>query len=178
MAMELLIAAGVRKFVLFGGCEAIHPSVKIYDLVVPTWGVREEGTSYHYLPPNVVPKPSEYVSKAIEEILRPMARELNINLHVGGIWTTDAIFRQARDKVRRYSSKGVLAVDMESTAPMTVAMYRGVKLGIVHVVTDELYGEKWIIYSNDSKMAEIEKSIVESLIETLAKTITLKIVIQ
>lgn len=141
--------------------------MKIYDLVVPTWSVREEGTSYHYLPLDVVPKPSEYVSKAIEEILRPMARELNINPHVGSIWTTDAIFRQTRD--RRYSSKGVLAVDIESTALMTVAMYRGVKLGIVHVVTDELYGEKWVIYSDDSKMTEIEKKIVESLIETLAK---------
>jgi len=143
--------------------------VKIYDLVVPTWGVREEGTSYHYLPPDVVPKPSEYMSKAIEEILRPMARELNINLHVGGIWTTDVMFRETRDEVRRYSSKGVLAVDMESTALMTIAMYRGVELGIAHVVTDGFYGEKWIMYSDDNKMAEVEKRVVESLIDTLAK---------
>ncbi len=169
MAMELLIAAGVKKFILFGGCGAIHSSVKIYDLVVPTWGVREEGTSYHYLPLHVVPKTSEKVSRAIEEILRPMARELNINLHVGGIWTTDAIFRQTRDKVRGYSSKGVLAVDMESTALMAVAMYRGTELGIVHVVTDELYGEKWVMYSDDNKMAEIEKRVVQILIEILAR---------
>jgi len=169
MAMELLIAAGVKKFILFGGCGAIHPSVKIYDLVIPTWGVREEGTSYHYLPAYVVPKPSEYVSKAIEETLRSTARELNINLHVGGIWTTDTMFRETRDKVRMYSSKGVLAVDMESTALMTIAMYRGVELGIAHVVTDELYGEKWVMYSDDNKMAEVEKRVVESLIDTLAK---------
>ncbi len=169
MAMELLIAAGVRKFILFGGCGAIHPSVKIYDLVVPTWGVREEGTSYHYLPPDAVPRPSRNVSRAIEEALKPVAQELGVILHAGGIWTADAIFRQTRDKVRKYSSKGVLAVDMESTALMAVAMHRGVELGVVHVVTDELYGEKWVMYSDDSKMAEIEKKIVESLIETLAK---------
>ncbi len=110
MAMELLIAADARKFILFGGCGAIHSSVKVYDLVVPTWGVREEGTSYHYLPPDVIPKPSKKASKAIEKRLRPVAQELGINLHVGGIWTTDAIFRQTRDKIKRYSSKGVLAV--------------------------------------------------------------------
>ncbi len=169
MAMELLIAAGVRKFILFGGCGAIHPSVKIYDLVVPTWGIREEGTSYHYLPPDVVPEPSSYVSKAIEEKLRPVTKELSINLHVGGIWTTDAIFRQTRDKVRKYSSKGVLAVDMESTALMAVAMYRGVELGIVHVVTDELHGRQWTMYQDDNKMAKIEKKTVEILIEILAR---------
>jgi len=168
MAMEFLVAAGVRKFILFGGCGAIHPSVKIYDLVVPTWGVREEGTSYHYLPPDVVPKPSERVSRAIEERLRPVARELGVNLHVGGIWTTDAIFRQTRDKVRRYSSKGVLVVDMESTALMTVAMYRGVELGIAHVVTDELYGEGWKMYGDDNKMARVEGEVVQTLIGILA----------
>ncbi len=169
MAMELLIAAGVRKFILFGGCGAIHPSVKIYDLVVPTWGVREEGTSYHYLPPGTVPKPSENVSKIIEKTLRSVARELGVNLHVGGIWTTDAIFRQTRDKVRKYSSEGVLAVDMESTALMAIAMYRGVELGIAHVVTDELYGEKWTMYSDDDMMARVEKEVVQSLIEVLAR---------
>ena len=124
---------------------------------------------YHYLPPDIVPKPSEKVSKVIEKRLRPVAQGLGINLHVGGIWTTDAIFRQTRDKVREYSSKGVLAVDMESTALMAVAMYRGAKLGIVHVVTDELYGEEWVMYRDDNKMAEIEKKTVQTLIETLAE---------
>ncbi len=92
-----------------------------------------------------------------------------MNLHVGGIWTTDAIFRQTRDKVRKYSSEGVLAVDMESTALMAIAMYRGVELGIAHVVTDELYGEKWTMYSDDDMMARVEKEVVQSLIEVLAR---------
>lgn len=73
MAMEILIAAGVRKFILFGSCGAIHPSVKIYDLIVPTWGIREKGTGYHYLPPEIVPKPSEKAAKVIEAVLRTVA---------------------------------------------------------------------------------------------------------
>ena len=51
---------------------------------------------------------------------------------------------------------------------MTIAMYRGVELGIAHVVTDELHREKWIIYSDDDKMARIEKRVIESLVEALA----------
>ncbi len=112
IAMELLIAAGIRKFLVFGGCGAIHPSVRIYDVVIPTWGIREEGTSYHYLPPDVVPRPSDRVAKILHKELSPVAQRLSIKLHLGGIWTTDAIFRQTRDKVRKYSEMNALGVDM------------------------------------------------------------------
>ena len=43
MAMELLIAASVEMFLVFGGCGAIYPSMKIYNIVMPTWGIRGEG---------------------------------------------------------------------------------------------------------------------------------------
>ena len=169
MAMELLIAAGVKKFVLFGGCGAIHPSVRIYDIVIPTWGVREEGTSYHYLPPDVIPRPSGKAVKTLYEELTPTAQRLGIALHLGGVWTTDAIFRETRDKVERYSSMKVLGVDMESTALMSIAMYRGAELGIALVVTDELHGGKWRFYQDDDRMAEVERSAVQAAIRALAK---------
>lgn len=169
MALELLIAAGVNKFLVFGGCGAIHPSVRIYDIVVPTWGIREEGTSYHYLDPDIVPRPSPRLLAALSKELDIIAKRLGVRLHVGGIWTTDAIFRETRDKIRKYSSRGVLGVDMETTALMAVAMHRGVEIGIAHIVTDELYREKWVIYSDDKKAATIEKEIVNTLIDLLAR---------
>jgi len=43
MAMVLLIAASVEKFLVFGGCGAIYPSMKIYNIVMPTWGIRGDG---------------------------------------------------------------------------------------------------------------------------------------
>jgi len=46
---------------------------------------------------------------------------------------------------------------MESTALMSVAMYRGVELDLVHVVTDQLYGDIWTMYSDDNRMTEAEK---------------------
>lgn len=51
---------------------------------------------------------------------------------------------------------------------MAIAMYRGLELGMAHVVTDELHREKWIIYSDDNKMARIEKKVTEPLVEPLA----------
>jgi len=169
MALELLIAAGVGKFLVFGGCGAVHPTVEVYDVVVPTWGVREEGTSYHYLPPDVTPKPSERAVEALKRELKPVVEKLGVKLHFGGVWTTDAFFRETLDKVRKYSGMGARCVDMESTALMSVAMYRGVELGIALVVTDEIRGEKWRMYQDDNRMAEIESSVVHSMIRALAE---------
>ncbi len=52
---------------------------------------------------------------------------------------------------------------------MSLAMYRGVDLGIALVVTDELYGEKWVIYQDDNRMAEIEKEVVQTMIRALTR---------
>lgn len=169
MAVELLIASGVKKFLVFGGCGAIHSLVKIYDVVIPTWGVREEGTSYHYLSPDIIPTPSESVVEMLKRELSSVAWNMGVRVHLGGIWTTDAMFRETLDKIRRYSERNVVCVDMESTALMSVAMYRGVELGIVLVVTDELYGVKWSFYQDDNKMSKIEDEVVRTMIKTLAK---------
>ncbi|RLE93906.1 MAG: hypothetical protein DRN04_05445 [Thermoprotei archaeon] len=168
MALELLIAAGVKKFIVYGGAGAIHPSVKIFDIIVPTWDIREEGTSYHYLPSDVIPKPRERIVKILNEKLSHVAQKLGVQLHTGGIWTTDAIFRETKDKVTKYSSMNILAIDMESTALMSVAMFRGVDLGIALIITDELYRESWKIFSGKRKMARIEE-VVKTLFEVLVR---------
>ncbi len=168
LALEMLIAAGVKYFLVYGGGGAVHPSVRIYDVVIPTWGIREEGTSYHYLPPNITPKPSEKLVKILVEELKNTVEELGVRLHVGGVWSTDAVFRETRDKVEEYASRNILVVDMESTALMAVAMYRKVELGITLIVMDELHGEKWRIYEWE-KMRNVEERIVETLLGILAK---------
>ena len=61
----------------------------------------------------------------------------------GEIWTTDAIYRETPEKVRRYQEEGVLAVEMESAALLTVAAYRSVSLAGLLVVSDELSDLKW-----------------------------------
>jgi nucleoside phosphorylase len=70
-------------------------------------------------------------------------REKNFRFAAGKVWTTDALFRETRKKVGRYSAKGLLAVDMEMSALLTVAAYRKVPLGGLMVVSDELGTLKW-----------------------------------
>lgn len=138
MLMESLIASGVRQFVVAGEAGSISPNCRIGDILLPTWGVREEGTSYHYLPP-------EAPCAASPALLDGLRRALEgVPFVQGGVWTTDAPFRETADKVRDYALRGVLAVEMECTALMAIAACRRVEFAAGLVVTDELGGGNWV----------------------------------
>jgi uridine phosphorylase len=47
---EEVIARGGRKFVVCGGAGVLDKTIASGDIVVPTSAIRDEGTSYHYLP--------------------------------------------------------------------------------------------------------------------------------
>ena len=49
--LEELIARGCRTFVACGGAGVLVPDVALGHVIVPTAAIRDEGTSYHYLPP-------------------------------------------------------------------------------------------------------------------------------
>ena len=55
MLLEQLIALGARRLLYLGFCGALVPSYRIGDLFLPVQAIREEGTSYHYLPADIVP---------------------------------------------------------------------------------------------------------------------------
>lgn len=138
MLMESLITGGARFIVQVGMAGSISPACRIGDLFVPTWGVREEGTSYHYLPPEVPCTVTE------DSLARLRACLPGLEFKEGGVWTIDAAYRETEDKVKEYARRGVLAVEMECTALMAIAAVRRVQFAAVMVITDELFGETWV----------------------------------
>ena len=148
--LEVLIALGGKYFIINGYAGSINPELRIGDILIPTWGVREEGTSYHYMPGSYIPRSNtRLIDMLYEEIIKIRGRK-RFNIIKGGIWTIDAIFRETRDKVRRYRELGIYGVDMESTAFMALADYRKVDIVIATLITDELYHDTWHTAS-DSK---------------------------
>jgi len=149
MLLELLVAWGVEKFVLFGWCGALAPDVKIGDIVIPSAAIIDEGTSCHY-PKNrkkqsSIPDDSLLAQPSLE-ITKGIINAVNGNdltVHTGTIWTTDAIFRETLQKVSAFRRNGVLGVEMESSALFSVAAFRGVDIGALLIVSDELGSPKW-----------------------------------
>jgi len=122
--LEDMIASGATHIIALGLAGSINPMARIGDIVVPLRGVREEGTSYHYAPPEYTPQPSRELVEALTRALR----RIGASPLTGGVWTTDAMYRETLDKVGAYSARGILVVEMEMTALMTVANYREAEL--------------------------------------------------
>jgi len=140
--LERLIAMGAKEIVVFGCCGSLQPDLEIGRLVIPTRALSEEGTSAHYpLPEGVEPKADEEISRLCLEL----GRQKQLNPVEGKVWTTDALFRETKRKAKRYSDMGILAVEMEMSALLTIAAYRRVRLGGCMVVSDELASLKWKI---------------------------------
>ncbi|MEW6671486.1 MAG: nucleoside phosphorylase [Thermodesulfobacteriota bacterium] len=138
--LETLIAGGVARIVFWGWCGAVSGKVSIGDIIVPSGALIDEGTSRHYQTDSaLVAEPSNEISTKIKDALRRQ----RLGFQEGSVWTTDAIFRETREKVERFQSQGVLAVEMETSALFTVAKYRSAKLGALLVVSDELTTFTW-----------------------------------
>jgi uridine phosphorylase len=138
IVMEVLGRRGIDKFLSLGWCGSLHPELTWGDIILPDDAVSEEGTSAHYPLPGPA-RPDEALSEALAGGLN----RLGAAFTSGRVWTTDAPYRETRDRVARHSADGVICVDMETSALMTVARFRQLAWSGLLVVSDELWGEDW-----------------------------------
>jgi uridine phosphorylase len=137
--LEELIARGCRAFVACGGAGVLVPDVALGHVIVPSAAVRDEGTSYHYLPAGREVQPT---GQAVEAIVATLERH-HVPFVVGKTWTTDALYRETRAKVDRRVAEGCLTVEMEAAAFFAVAAFRGVAFGQLLYAGDDLSGDAW-----------------------------------
>lgn len=139
MLMDELIADGVETFLSIGFAGCLDDSIEMGDFVVCEKAIRDEGTSHHYVESEKYAYPSESLVAETKRLLRTREEPF----HVGPSWTTDAIYRETREEVRRYADEGVLTVEMEASAVFAVAAYRGVDAGAMFVISDYLGLSEW-----------------------------------
>jgi len=96
--------------------------------------LRDEGTSYHYLPP------SDY-SNINEGLLTRLTNSLNtssIPITIGATWTTDAPFRETESAINHSRSLGILAVEMEASALYAFAQAKSKPVICLAHVTNQM----------------------------------------
>jgi len=74
--------------------------------------LRDEGTSYHYLPPT----PYSWLDPKLMECLKNVFDESQPPVFVGSTWTTDAPFRETEAAIAFCRAEGILGVEMEGSA--------------------------------------------------------------
>jgi len=136
---EEVIALGCRKFIVCGGCGVLSASIPCGNVLVPTSAIRDEGVSYHYLPPSREVSVNPNAFKAIIDTLN----DEKISYIKTKTWTTDAIYRETENKTAARMAEGCLCVEMEAASFMAVAQFRNVTLGQLLYAGDIVSKDKW-----------------------------------
>ncbi|WP_315785860.1 nucleoside phosphorylase [Bradyrhizobium sp. SZCCHNPS1003] len=123
LVAEQLFASGCRLLVSVTSAGQITPIGPTPYFVLIERALRDEGTSYHYLPPATFAEaPDSKLLNRAEQALRGLT---GISVHRGPTWTTDAPYRETEAAIASARDLGVLAVEMEAAALYAFANARG-----------------------------------------------------
>lgn len=136
---ENLIAAGAEVLCIVGGSAGLQRSIKPTDVILADRAIRDEGASYHYLPPEAETTPTEQLVDHLEAAYA----DAGFDTHRGTTWTTSAFYRETTDEIAAYTRDGVVSVEMEAASLFAVAEYRGVESAAVFDVGDLISEEEW-----------------------------------
>lgn len=131
---EEMIALGGKEFINMGTAGGLQTQ----GIFLCSKSIRDEGTSYHYLPPGKFASPD----KDLTNRLGSSMKKSGIEFTVAPSWTTDAPYRETKAEAEQYRKEGVATVEMESSALFAVAKVKNVKIASAFVVSDIL-GEEW-----------------------------------
>ena len=135
---EELIALGGNQFLCCGGA-GVLVNKDLGCLILPNEGVRDEGTSYHYVQSSRTIK----VNVQTLEKLKGILSDMHIDYIVGKTWTTDAFYRETKQRISQRLYEGCLTVEMEFTALAAVAKYRRIEFAEILYCGDDLSHEVW-----------------------------------
>jgi purine-nucleoside phosphorylase len=162
---EELLQLGVRVLVRVGTAGGVGESVRPGDLVIATASCPLDGTSRAYLDGEAyAPSASFAVTRALVDA----AAGLGLPYHAGLIATEDAFYHTEPGHAEKWSSRGVLAFEMEASALFTIAALRSALAGCILTVSNTSKALDWI--SGDSLDAAVDRMIGTALAAAPALT--------
>lgn len=137
--IEELRMQGVEKFIIFGNCGVLDSKIEDCSIIIPTKAFRDEGVSYHYVEASdeieINPK---YIDTFIEVL-----KEHNFDYTKGYTWTTDAFYRETKDKIKYFKDKGAICVEMEASVIAAVCKKYNLDYFTFYYAGDNLDCAEW-----------------------------------
>lgn len=131
--LEILIHNGVRHIISAGSC-GVLTEMPENEFIVPVRALRDEGSSYKYLPPSRFLELDMPLTGHICRTLEEMA----VHFRRCTTWTTDGLFRETPETVTYRRNEGCDTVDMECAALAACAKFRNADLGMLFFTADSL----------------------------------------
>lgn len=141
VGFEEIVAMGARKFVLFGSCGVLDDDSVKDNIIIPVSAIRDEGTSYHYIPPSPEIEADPYSVQILERVLSCCG----YSYIKGKTWTSDAIYRETLPLIQERRQEGCIAVEMECASMLAAAKYRKIPFIQFLYGADNLSSDTWEI---------------------------------
>jgi uridine phosphorylase len=132
LVAEQMAVCGARVIVGLTSAGRIAAALPIPSVVVADRAIRDEGTSYHYLPPGDAVEAPRELALALEAEIRCSG----LPVRRGLVWTTDAPYRETAAQIERHARAGALAVEMQAASLFAFAARAGVEAGLVAQVSN------------------------------------------
>ena len=154
IVMEELIQLGVKRFLRVGTCGGLQTDLALGDLIVALTAVPADGTARHYVggEAHCPTADWELVHGAFHA-----AKELGQAIRLGPIASSDTFYDPDEGRHQRWSSRGVLAVEMEAAVRFTIAALRGVHAGCLLTVSDIVVGGAFTRISDEELRAAVDR---------------------
>ncbi len=132
---ELIKDYGAKTLIRIGSCGAMQASVALRDVIIAmsaTTVATPSATIFREL--NFAPTADYGLLHAAADA----AARLDVNIHVGGIYSSDTFYDERPDLNKEMTRHGILGVEMEAAELYTLASRHGVRALAVLTVSDHL----------------------------------------
>jgi DeoD family purine-nucleoside phosphorylase len=154
IVMEELIQLGVKRFLRVGTCGGLQTDLSLGDLIIALTAVPADGTARHYVggEPHCPTADWELIHGAFHA-----AKELGQAIRLGPIASSDTFYDPDQGRHERWSSRGVLAVEMEAAVLFTIGALRGVQAGCLLTVSDIVVAGQFTRISDEELRAAVDR---------------------
>lgn len=131
--LDFLLGHGVTQVIAAGSCGALAPLPE-NAFLLPVRALRDEGASYHYLPPARYAETSAVLRGHLTRILEAKG----LTCAECTTWTTDGFYRETAEMVAYRREEGCLVVEMECASLAACAKFRGAEFAQLLYTADSL----------------------------------------
>jgi uridine phosphorylase len=160
LVAEQMFASGCRLLVSItssGQITALRPPP--YFILIEQ-ALRDEGTSYHYLPA------ADYAAAdaTLVATISPVLADAGEPVERGATWTTDAPYRETAEAIKAARNAGILAVEMEAAALYAFAQARGKPVLCFAHVTNQM-GQAGDFEKGEANGATASLALIQAVAE-------------
>jgi uridine phosphorylase len=166
LVAEELFASGCRLLLSLTSAGQIVPSGPPPYFVIIDKALRDEGTSYHYMPASEFAEADPHLVRAASAA----AETLRQRIIVGATWTTDAPFRETAEAIDVARRKGILGVEMEAAALYAFAHASNARVLCIAHVTNTMGQNGADFEKGEADGTKDAFEVLGGLIEALSRT--------